>query len=136
MSSPLLKPHALEMLRLIGAVCSRADGDGGGYWHPQDKSQSATDEGGTFTVFVDGGASTGAIRTLTTRGLVETIPSLEPMGASKWARRITPAGREVLDVHLRPIIEAYRAQRAVWAEEARRERAGSGWPDVEDDDDL
>jgi hypothetical protein len=79
-----LNEHCLEMLRLI-ASCS-VDGR---YWVPKDKTEYYTDNRGCHDVFVHGAATTGAIRTLTARGLVEVIP-----GAlnNKWSRRATVKG--------------------------------------------
>lgn len=79
-----LKPHALEMLRLIASVS--VDGR---YWVPQDRTQYYTDNTGCHEVFVCGAETTGAIRTLTSRGLVEEVAGGL---ASKWSRRCTVAG--------------------------------------------
>jgi hypothetical protein len=85
-----LKPHAVEMLRLIAGKWPDAAAC---YWSPSNRDDYFTDQWGCGTVYVYGAISTGAIRALTARGLVE-----KPIGATnKWSRRITPAGRTYLE---------------------------------------
>ena len=88
-----LNKHAQEMLALIA---SRSVRGAPGYWAPTDKQEYFTLGGKAFSVFVQGPWSTGAIRTLTSRGLVE-IPAGSP---HKWGRRITEKGRDVLEYYL------------------------------------
>ena len=84
-----LSEHAMEMLGLIASRTSV-----GMYWAPKNKNDGFTTAAGKFVgVFVSGPWSTGAIRTLTSRGLVKEIPSQQ---AHRWARRVTPAGLQVL----------------------------------------
>ena len=62
---------------------------------PNEKNEFVKFNGKALTVFVSAPWSTGAIRTLTARGLVET-----PKGAAdKWARRVTDKGRDVLSYY-------------------------------------
>lgn len=86
-----LNEHAWEMLRLI-AENSASDGS---YWVPRFENQAFQDNRGTFTVLVRGSRTTGAIRTLTARGLVE-VPSGQLM--HPWGRRCTAKGYDLLAV--------------------------------------
>lgn len=81
--SKALSTHSLEILRLVASVCKF-----GAYWCPSNRCEYVTDALGSIEVFVYGSASTGAIRTLTTRGLVEEVAG----AMNGYSRRITPAG--------------------------------------------
>lgn len=87
-----LREHALEMLRLINI---HSDAEFAGYWLPGDKNEIVVDQIGSLDVFVHGTSSTGAIQTLTKRGLVAEVPG----AMQKWSRRVTPAGRAFLATH-------------------------------------
>lgn len=81
-----LGKHAQEML----AVIFDSTHPDGRYWIPDGKIEYAKIKGESRTVFVCAPWSTGAIRTLTARGLVEKVAG----SASPWARRITISGRK------------------------------------------
>lgn len=112
-----LTEHQFEMLRLI-----RASSRSFGYWTPQDKSQGFEDEIGTHDVFVDGIRSTGAIRTLTTAKLVETVEG----SPSKWSRRVTRSGDACIIFS-----EQFRKAKIAKRQRARRRAAKNIKPDFE-----
>ncbi|HEY0944248.1 MAG TPA: hypothetical protein VGD81_03245 [Opitutaceae bacterium] len=110
-----LQPHAIEMLRLIASRSSL----GGRYWTPQDKHEFVEDAFGPTHVFVSAPWSTGAIRTLTSRGLVEVVPG----AMDRWARRLTVAGR----AHLDQLVDDIEIQLRYAREHAAEEMIADGW---------
>jgi hypothetical protein len=87
-----LTPHQLEMLRVI-VYRSPTEGEmANSYWVPGYKEDYWQDGDLHGSVFVYGSRSVGAIKTLTTRGLVAVVPG----AADKYARRATAAGRAYL----------------------------------------
>ena len=87
-----LNKHAQEMLAVIGSYSRKGTGE---YWMPCEKTEYVKVAGKSISVFISAPWTTGAIRTLTSIGLVEV-----PAGAmNKYARRITEKGRDVLEYY-------------------------------------
>ncbi len=112
-----LTEHQFEMLRLIRAASREFC-----YWTPQNVSQSFEDEIGVHSVFVDGVRTTGAIRTLTTAKLVETVDG----SPSKWSRRVTRSGDCAI-----MFSEQFRKAKAAKKQRLRRRAAKNLKPDFE-----
>jgi hypothetical protein len=94
---PPLSDHAWDMLAVIG----QRTHDDGRYWVPRDREEFVhIPDSAPRTVFVYGLTTTGALRSLESRGYIA-----HPHGSTvvhRWAYAITESGRAALVAHGAP----------------------------------